>query len=435
VVPGRGQLLGTLAVLLATAAALALAGVAGREAPGGAPALASETPKLARLSVSLTPEVARRVERLRELEFGHLPRAAVVDGDYLRGLTRRELRRSGRPRALAADEATVRMVGLLAPEERLGPALTASGDLAAAAYDTETDRLYVVRDAVGESPAMVEFVLAHELTHALEDASFGLAEPGGGSDDRALAALALGEGTATTVMIDYAAGFLDPVELLAATAAVDGDTGDVPTFVVEQLEWTYLGGRQFIDALRELGGGWTLVDYAIESRPPASTEQVLHPRRYIQDERPLEVEIDAQALDADGWRRATGGDIGEYATRQLLELGAPAAMANRAANGWGGDRYELWRREVAPSACADSCHGDLVLVLRWRWDTDGDARQFELAARRYVAAALDGALAGSNAWTLPSGAAALDRRADATTLVLAPDLELARGVAVTGSAP
>ncbi len=417
-----------LALLLATAAALALAGPGGRELARGEPS--DEADSLARLSVAATPAVARRVESLRGLDFDRVPRAEVVSSARLRRLTRRELRESGRPKGQAADEAVVRMVGLLAPDERLAPAATAGSDLAAAAYDPKADRLYVVRDAVSANRALVEFVLAHELTHAIEDSNFGLVDPSEGSDDRALAELALGEGTATAVMIDYAAGYLNPAELLAATAEIDDDAGPVPDFVVDQLEWSYLAGQRFVDSLRELARGWKLVNYAIESRPPASTEQILHPRRYIHDDRPVEVRIDAAELRARGWRRADSGDAGEFATAQLLAVGAPQAMAERAAAGWGGDRYELWRRDVSPAECADRCGDDLALVVRWRWDTAGDAREFESAAGRYVTGALDGSAVSAGAWGLADGsAAALSRDADATTLVLAPDLALARQVA------
>jgi hypothetical protein len=416
-----------LALLVATAATLAVAAATGRDR---AETQAQSERGLASLSVAATPAVARRVERLRELEFERVPRAQVVAGDHLRRLERRELRESGGPRDLAADEAAVRMLGLLAQAESLEAATTAGSDLAAAAYDTKAERLYVVRDAVSANRALVEFVLAHELTHAIEDANFGLTEPSARSDDRSLAQLALAEGTATAVMIEYAAGYLNPAELLAATAAIDDDTGDVPDFVIDQLEWAYLGGQRFIDALRELAGGWTLVDHALESRPPASTEQILHPRKYIHDERPLEVELDARALRAAGWRLATAGDVGEYATAQLLELGGDGSPATRAAAGWGGDRYGLWRRSVSPAACADDCLDDLVLAIRWRWDTPKDAEQFAVAARRYVTEALGASAVAPDAWELPGGsAAALGRRGDTTTLVLAPTRSLARAVA------
>jgi hypothetical protein len=416
-----------LALLFATGAALALA-ASSRDAREPAAPAERDGRSLARLSVAVTPAVARRVEGLRGLSFDGLPNPEVISTARLGRITRREERRAA-GEGLPADEATVRMLGLLAPDERLTEASTAGSDLAAAAYDTKRDRLYVIRDAVSADRALVEFVLAHELTHAVEDANFKLAEPTGRSDDRALAELALGEGTATAVMVDYAARYLSPADLLTATAGIDDDTRGVPQFVVDQLEWAYLGGQRFVDELRELARGWKLVDYAIRSRPPVSTEQVLHPVKYVHDERPLPVSIGARDLRRRGWRLADAGDAGEYATAQLLEVGAGEATARRAAAGWGGDRYELWRRDVSPAQCGEDCRRDLVLVVRWRWDTPRDARQFAAAARRYVSDGLNGDPAGPDAWTLGDGAAALSEGREATALALAPSVDLARAVA------
>ena len=180
--------------------------------------------------------------------------------------------------------------------------------------------------------ALVEFVLAHELDHAIEDQNFGLpAARTRSTTTQALAETALTEGSATAVMTDYAARNLDPFELLAATDGIDTGTGDVPKAYVDQLTWAYLGGLRFINALRELAGSWKLVDYALESRPPASTEQILHPRKYVQDERPDPVRIDGAPLRAAGWRPADRDVLGELPTSQLLELGAerPVAKARR----------------------------------------------------------------------------------------------------------
>ena len=71
-------------------------------------------------------------------------------------------------------------------------------------------------------------------------------------------------------------------------------------------------------------------------------------------------------------RRAGPGASGRRAS-------CSAATRDAAAAGWGGDRYELWQR----GACAaPPCRDDDVLVMKWRWDTREDAREFEAAAAR-----------------------------------------------------
>ena len=185
-------------------------------------------------------------------------------------------------------------------------------------------------------------------------------------------------------MTEFGTRYLDPFELLAASQTIDDGTGDVPKAFVDQLTWSYLGGMRFIADLQALGGGWKLVDYALGSRPPASTEQVLHPRKYVLDERPSPVRIDGAPLRDSGWRLADANVFGELATSYLLRVGADPALAADAAAGWDGDRYELWRRDVAPGDCEYPCRADLALATKWAFDTEADAGEFERAAVPYL---------------------------------------------------
>jgi hypothetical protein len=432
---GTRQLEFAILILLALAGALALAGPGGAPATPGPQGAADAQPSLdradlLRISRRSTPRVARRVEGIRELDFGHVPDPEVVDSEFLNRLGLREATQGKGGLGVGADDAFGAITGLLGPDERLKAAYESTGDLAAAAYDPETKRLYVVSDAVVANRALVEFVLAHELDHAIEDQNFGLPGEDETDDDQALAETALTEGSATSLMTDYAARNLDPFELLAATDGIDTGTGDVPKAYIDQLTWAYLGGLRFINDLRGLAGSWKLVDYALESRPPASSEQILHPRKYVENERPDPVRIDGAPLRAAGWRPADRNVFGELPTSQLLELGVDRTAARRAAAGWGGDRYELWRRDVAPGECAYPCRSDLALVARWRFDTKGDERQFERAAQDYVERGLDAETSGRFTWRVEGGYAARSGFGRDSALVFAPDRQLALRTAV-----
>lgn len=426
----RAQLWSSLLILLALGGALALAGPGGAEpAPGSdaqaggtaADADALDPDHVARISVAATPRVAREVEKVRELRFDELPQPEVVTGDFLNRLGARQIENQPGGLGAGADNAFGWITGQLDADEDVGAIYGATGDLAAAAYDPKSKRLYIVSDAVVANRALVEFVLAHELDHALEDQNFGLDDtPSTGDDDAALAGQALDEGSATDVMIEFAARYLNPLDLLAATDTIDAGTGDVPKAYVEQLTWSYLGGRKFVAALRELGGGWKLVDYALESRPPATTEQVLHARKYIADERPGQVRIDGAPLRREGWRPADRNVLGELPTSILLEAGVDKETARTAAAGWDGDRYELWRRDVAPGDCDYPCRDQLAVVAAWRWDSDADTAGFDDAARSYIEAGLDGQRVGS-AWRLDGGYVALASAGRKSVLAFAPD--------------
>jgi hypothetical protein len=415
-------------ILIAVGALLAVRPGGPARAPAAgesAPALDSQA--LTRIAVRAEPRVARRVERIRGLEFDSIPEPEVVESDYLNDLSAREAQSVGAYRGLAADEAELRMLGLLKPDEQLESIFGSTGDLAAAAYDTEADRLFVISDAVVANRALVEFVLAHELTHALEDQSYGLDDGAGLDDDASLALVALQEGSATSLMVDYATAHLSATDLIAATAGLDDGTDAVPDFYTDQLLWQYTGGSRFVGALRQLAGGWKLVDYALAERPPASTEQVLHPDKYVHDEQPLPVTVQTRALRRRGWRPADGGVVGELTTQQLLEVGIPHAAAQRAAAGWGGDSYEFWRRGTAPQGC-EVCRPDFALVVDWRLDTEADAEELRLALGDYLEDGLEGGYGGGE-WSLPGGYAAIRTAGDETALVLAPELSTAAAVA------
>jgi hypothetical protein len=333
------------------------------------------------------------------------------------------------------------MTGLLKPSEELENAYGSTGDLAAAAYDPETERLYIVRDTTGvPNRALIEFLLSHELDHALEDQNFGIGGGGKLDTDASLARQAMIEGLATSVMQDYGTQYLNPIDLLAGASGIDTGNHGVPQFLVDELTWTYLGGDDWINALRDVGQGWKLVDYALGSRSPATTEQILHPVKYLAEESPDDVEIDDAALAATpGLKRVDHAGLGELETTDLLKVGADESLAKRAADGWNGDSYELWREAGAKLRdCADPCRKGLFLVIRWSWDSAGDADQFDRAAQAYIEDGLGAKPDGPGEWSLGPTAVAAGSVGTTSTLVFAPLAAQARILATAqlqGSAP
>lgn len=351
--------------------------------------------------------IATRVEALRGLRFRSRPVPQTVTPAQARREGLEDLDRSYPEARQRADEEVLKLLGLIEPGIDLR-SISASvfGEGVAGYYDPRSERLRIVS---GTTPdALGEIVLAHELTHALEDQRFGLSLGEGESDDAALARLSLVEGTATLVMQDYLLRYVGAEKALSGLLGPAVQTGpELPPFLQAQLVFPYVGGMQFAQALRRrAGGSWKLVDLADRLRVPDSTEQVLHPEKWVEVETPLRVPL--RVLLGAGWRRAASGTWGEWQTRELLGGSADAAAA-----GWGGDRYELWQR--APCAFASApCRGSDVLVMRWRWDTLRDAREFETALRAAPVARADGA-------SVVGGG-------DTVTLVLAPSPELAARV-------
>ena len=370
--------------------------------------------------------IAKRVEALRGLRFDSLPRPVEVTPEQARREGLEDLDRSYPEARRRADEQVLKLLGLIdASVDLREVSASVFSEGVAGYYDPRTKRMRTVRGAATGTKVLAEMVLAHELTHALEDQRYGLGiEDQSGSDDAALARLALVEGTASDLMYAYARRHFTAEETLGGVlGSAFAPTGSLPAFLQAQLVFPYTGGAEFIGALRERAGGrWTLVDLAERARPPASTEQVMHPEKWVRVEPPVRVRVPAREALGDGWERAAGGVLGEFQTRELLaEAGGGGSSA--AAAGWGGDRYELWRRGAGES------RRDAALIVRWRWDTPADAREFETKLRQWVPDGLGATAQDGGTFGIDAGHVAVAARDGGVTLAMAPDGPLAKRLA------
>src|SRR6266581_3350126 len=160
-------------------------------------------------------------------------------------------------------------------------------------YDPKTQQFHLADwiDLDGQKP-----IMAHELTHALQDQHFNLLRfehwPKGDSDAE-LAAHALIEGDATPAMALYVAN--NPLRALAflkslgATGMASPELDKAPRALRETLLFTYQEGINWVSALYKRGG-WNEVSQAFTTLPQ-STEQILHPEKYFAHEAPVMVTL------------------------------------------------------------------------------------------------------------------------------------------------
>jgi len=313
-------------------------------------------------------------------EVGGVPFRSRVPLDYL---TRAELARYLKgvlddeyPLEKARiDERTLSALGLLPPGldlRRLRAELLEQN--IAGFYDERPGkkRLYAVSDDKRLTPAN-QIVLAHELRHALQDQYAEvhrmLPDSVGDYDDRRLAYLSLLEGDATLVMERFLLRRLPGGEELVGAGGAESSLAGMslpgtelpgaPPVVRDQLVLPYLVGRDFALAVQKRGG-WSALREAW-GRPPASTEQVLHPERFFSGEAPRAV---ALSLAPPGGRLLGEGVVGELLLRTWLGEGQEAA-----AGGWGGDRFQVF-----------DVRGKTLLIWRLVWDSPQDGEEFETAA-------------------------------------------------------
>ncbi len=242
-------------------------------------------------------------------------------------------------------------------------------------YDPETGEMVVIRDASddsGFSPSE-EVTYAHETVHALQDQNFDLMSDKLGredmSDDESLAVTALIEGDASYSEVQYLYAnpdlldsFLEEIDSMEFDSAV---LDSAPPILADTLLFPYDSGFTFVEALHD-EGGWDAVNAAYDN-PPASTEQILHPEKYLAGEAPIEVNVVdfSSALGGD-WTVFDDNTFGEYQIRVMFQQTSMSDdQAEKAAAGWGGDTYI-----VAGTEDEDAIH--------WvsQWETADDASQF-----------------------------------------------------------
>jgi len=176
-----------------------------------------------------------------------------------------------------------------------------------------------------------------------------------------------------------------------------------------------------------LSGGWAAVD-AVHTNPPLSSEQILHPERYPEDV-PRSPDLDdlSPTLGAD-WTTVDSGVLGEWRTLLALRTYLEPAVAEKAAAGWGGDRYALLAGPLSvPSAW----------VLLTRWDTVRDAHEFLGAFRTYgeVRYGAPRRTSTSLLWELEAGVVTLQVGNDQTLWIQAPSIQAAEALRIASGFP
>ena len=264
-------------------------------------------------------------------------------------------------------------------------------------YDPETKKLTISKTA-GDDPAWAEMVLAHEIDHGLQDQSFDLKkfeDLPSSEGDAAVARRALVEGDGIALMVEVmlarsgnAAPWSNP-EVAASiekamTVPGNGDALDkAPIAIREGLIFPYRAGMSFVAALRRRQP-WSAVDAAF-AKPPRSTEQIIHPERYLGGDEPVPIEIKqpTSLRDFTPAQSTVWGELGF--TLFLRSHGVADAAAAEAGAGWGGDRAVTFAKGD------DKRPQRAVGVSRSEWDSEADALEAFEAAEK----ALDHAVAGA----------------------------------------
>lgn len=380
--------LGLAALLLGSLPSVALAQDASPTPEPSAPPAAAPLPEgFNKKMVTQVEEVIKGVHPVRGLPPARDVSYRVIDQETFLTELRALFQEEYPPEYIAAEDDAYTRLGLLGPDDDLEKLILKIYDQQVLAfYDPETTTFSLI-GPTKRIGAMESIVVAHEYGHALQDESYDLEANRIKELDRSdaiLAQQALIEGDATAVMYDWAARELKLGDLLkvSAQAMSQQDSrriGRLPEILQRQLEFPYLDGFAFVNAVRG-AGDWKAVD-AVWAAQPVSTEQILHPELYP-DELPVDIELpDIAAMLGDGWSTSYEQTLGEMQTHVWVADGnkarslfpaLPAQLPNaEAAAGWGGDRL----------VSLDGPDGAWAVVWQTDWDSPKDRNEFRKAAR------------------------------------------------------
>jgi hypothetical protein len=308
---------------------------------------------------------------------------------------------------LARSEMTMKKFGLLSRDFNLREfVVRANGKEIAAYYDDETKTISMVNWIPLERQAPI---LAHELTHALQDQNYDLKawmkveapKPGEKknnesdvNDDSIPARRAAVEGQAQIVFVDYilaplgrnlqnTPGLLYQMEEPAVKAAADSQLlHDAPMILREMGTFPYREGLIFEGELLEKGGK-QMAFSGVFARPPRNTHEVMQPTAYMNREKLSQVRIpDVQQILSDKYAVYDTGGVGELDVRALLKTYGNRKEADILAGSWSGGAYVAFRRTAKTAADALTT-ADLSLLYVSRWKSPASADRF---AHIYAAA-------------------------------------------------
>jgi hypothetical protein len=338
-----------------------------------------EIDRLRRLVAEIQPEVAE----LTGFPEGEPVAVAVMTREDLReyiiwsmemGYPGDELYRRGR---------CLSMIGLLPEDYDLESGMIdLVGEQAAGLYDPYGKAFNGI---VGLSPRLrapqyQSLIASHELTHALQDRMIDIlahAKVALSDIDYEYGLRAALEGIATVVMLAYtqklavddtpdARSFMrTSFEHTSRDPAMNA-TARTPEYLRELLISPYAEGGAFVQAWHRANPDLALAD--LMRNIPATSEQVLHPEKYMEPDVPTVIDLEAVGEGLpEGWESFYSNTLGEFDLLTLFSLyGETAAEAAEMAAGWDGLRFSAFRNRDE----------HLMLVGSSVWDSELDAKEF-----------------------------------------------------------
>lgn len=330
----------------------------------------------------MSPEVAKRilssVDGLLNFasEDSGLPIRTQVRGEFIdrKGVKKKveaSLEKADANARLQSASLVLKKMGLVPRDFDLRAfVLGIRNDPLAGFYDPDTKVFYMLNWVPEEQQLPV---MAHELTHALQDQYVGLeswlkepdeseksASEEKGIDEPSLARHAATEGQATAVMLDYLLAprghqlvDLPPINQATLQDLMRRNTRPAvlraPRYLRESQAFPYSYGLEFIHEIWKKGGKARAFAGVLKN-PPRNSHQIMHPAAYLAGEKilPLVVPPLASILGSE-FERIDSGVVGEFDVMEFAQQFSSDQKARLISDGWRGGYYYLARRKTQPA--------------------------------------------------------------------------------------
>jgi hypothetical protein len=377
------------------------AGVSVQEQPkGSAPQESQEPQAETRITKAQAKELFRSVDVI--LNFASRDTRLPIKSDVKRHLITRESMEKYVNKRMKDDKDAQRLEQSRLVLEKFG-LLPKGYDLHSEFLRLLAEQVAAYYDPKSKSVNLLDWVppdtqkpvLAHELTHALQDQKIGLEkwERAGAKDDNPLpdpqeyvveeaqaARQCVAEGQAMVVLFNYTLApmgkdVVSASEIVDAMRAGMADSKDSPVFAAapmflrESLMMPYTWGTDFVRTVLTRKGKGAAYTGLLE-HPPVDTRQVMQPETYLLNQVVPPPEIpDLDKLVAPDYQRFDFGGMGEFDIYLLAkQYGGDDAPPNY---------YPHWRGGYYFAAHAKGAPKDQIAMLYLsRWDSPEAAHDF-----------------------------------------------------------
>jgi hypothetical protein len=351
------------------------------------------SPEEAQALFKSADEILQFASKQTGLPIKHEVKHKLTSRDEVQKFIEKRMKDDPDRKRMDESEFVMKKFGLLPHEFNLSKFMVAMlREQVAGYYDTKTKTMNLL-DWL--PPEVQKPVMAHELTHALQDQYVDLDKweeagyPEGKKlplpkelalDEERVARQSVTEGQAMLVLIDYS---LVPMGSSAAESPeavkmmedqmMDGEGSPVfdsaPLYIKRALMFSYREGTEFERQVLVADGKKGAYKGTLDN-PPQDTREVMLPAAYLRGQHtPLLAVPDYDKVLGHDWKQVDFGALGQFDVNVMMELYADAETSARLTPDWrGGYYYAAHRKGAAPE--------DVAFIYVSRWSEESAAENF-----------------------------------------------------------